>query len=229
MSGESTPVYVQHGRIRLALHTLRESANGWPLLLLHGLGEHSPEGVSPDIAGWNGSIYALDFTGHGASDSPVGGGYSAEVLMADVDTALSLLGPCTVLGRGLGGYIALLIAGARPSLVRGVIIDDGIGIVGGGGSPGSIHLDVPNRLASNDGSPDPYALLEMSSDIRPADYAATFAFATAQATPNRVAVAVVTRARPAWLAGLVDQYGVEVMPLADALAVFAGTDHNLEP
>lgn len=229
MKSQTNPTYLQHGRVRLALHTLRESTGGWPLLLLHGLGERSPEGVPLDIAGWNGAIYALDFTGHGASDLPIGGGYSAEVLMADVDTALSHLGPCTVLGRGLGGYIALLIAGARPTLVRGAIIDDGIGIMGGGSSPGSIHLDVANRLVADDNSPDPYALLEMSSDIRPADYAATYAFAASQSTPNRVAIAVVTRSRPAWLASLLDQYGIEAMPLTDALAVFGGADYGGVP
>ncbi len=226
MSAGSSVSYVQHGRIRLALHTLRESTAGWPLLLLHGLGERSPEGVGLDIAGWNGPIFALDFTGHGASESPTGGGYSAEVLMADVDTALSRLGPCTILGRGLGGYIALLISGARPALVRGAIIDDGIGILGGGGSPGSIHLDVPNRLVDGPGAPDPYVLLEMSSDIRPADYAATYAFAAAQATSNRIAIAVVTRARPSWLVGILDQFGVELLSLTDALAVFAGAEYH---
>jgi pimeloyl-ACP methyl ester carboxylesterase len=39
--------------------------------------------------------------------------------MADVDIALRHLGEATVLGRGLGGYVAFLIAGARPTLVRG--------------------------------------------------------------------------------------------------------------
>jgi pimeloyl-ACP methyl ester carboxylesterase len=215
---------LQHGRISLALHHLRESEHGWPLLLLHGLGEHSPDAVGLDIAGWTGSIYALDFTGHGDSQNPAGGGYSAEILMADVDTALTALGPCTVLGRGLGGYIALLIAGARPSLVRGAIIDDGLGLMGGGGSPGSIHLDMPNRLTSPDreSTPDPYALLEMSSDIRPADYASSYAFAASQGTENRVSVAVVAKVRPAWLSAIVDQFGVEEMPLTDALAAFAG-------
>ena len=37
--------------------------------------------------GWPGPVYGLDFTGHGASTVPVGGGYSAEMLLADADTA----------------------------------------------------------------------------------------------------------------------------------------------
>ena len=63
---------------------------------------------------WPGPVWALDFTGHGASTVPRGGGYTAEVLMADADAALAHLGPATVLGRGLGAYVALLLAGARP-------------------------------------------------------------------------------------------------------------------
>ena len=55
--------------------------------------------------------------------------------MGDVDAALAHLGPSTVLGRGLGAYIALLIAGARPDLVRGAVLADGPGLVGGGREP----------------------------------------------------------------------------------------------
>jgi hypothetical protein len=62
----------------------------------------------------------------------------------------------------------------------------------------------------------------MSSDIRPADYASSFAFAASQGTQSRVSVAVVAKVRPTWLSGIVDQFGVEEMPLTDALAVFAG-------
>ena len=47
-------------------------------------------------------VWALDFTGHGASSMPVGGGYFCELLMADVDAALAHLGPTTLYGRGLG-------------------------------------------------------------------------------------------------------------------------------
>ena len=78
--------FLQHSRISLALHRLRD-APGRPLLLLHGLGEQSP-GECPDFAAaWPGPVHALDFTGHGASTVPVGGGYTAEVLLADADTA----------------------------------------------------------------------------------------------------------------------------------------------
>src|SRR5688572_14199327 len=114
---------LKHNRIELALHRLR-AGQGRALLLLHGLGERSPELVPEELAGWPGPIHALDFTGHGASTVPRGGGYTCELLMADADVALARLGEATVVGRGLGAYIALLIAGGRPEQVRGAVLRD---------------------------------------------------------------------------------------------------------
>ena len=87
-----------------------------PLLLLHGLGERSRCHV---FAGWPGPVYGLDFTGHGASTIPAGGGYSAEILLADADAAVRHLGEVTVAGRGLGAYVALLLAGPARAVVVG--------------------------------------------------------------------------------------------------------------
>src|SRR5437667_11101101 len=122
--------HIRHANVELALHTLRDGS-GRPLLLLHGLGERSPHQAPDSTAAWSGPVLALDFTGHGDSSVPSGGGYSAELLMADVDVTLAEIGEATLLGRGLGAYIAVLIAGARPSLVRGAILDDGPGLFGG--------------------------------------------------------------------------------------------------
>ena len=107
-------VTLHHNRISLALHPLREGA-GRPLLALHGLGERSPAGSPTTWRPGPAPVWALDFTGHGDSSIPAGGGYYAEVLMADADAALAHLGPSTVYGRGLGAYVALLVAGAGPS------------------------------------------------------------------------------------------------------------------
>ena len=99
-------VTLQHNRIELALHQLRPATGeGRPLLLLHGLGECSPTSVPHDVESWPGSIWGLDFTGHGESTIPVGGGYSAEVLLGDVDAAINHLGTVTLVGRGLGGTL----------------------------------------------------------------------------------------------------------------------------
>ncbi|MEY3806352.1 MAG: hypothetical protein RIR69_1164, partial [Actinomycetota bacterium] len=83
-------VFLQHNRITLALHHIREG-DGRALLLLHGLGEDAAAMNSLHVA-WSGPIWALDFTGHGQSTVPRGGGYSAEILMADVDIALRHIG-----------------------------------------------------------------------------------------------------------------------------------------
>src|ERR671919_2352547 len=132
-------ITVRHNRIELALHRLRDGADhdggARPLLHLHGLGERSPAAMPDELTGWPGPVWGLDFTGHGASTVPVGGGYFCELLMADVDAALAHLGEATLYGRGLGAYVALLTAGARPELVRGAILDDGPGLTGGGGEP----------------------------------------------------------------------------------------------
>ncbi|MBV9933642.1 MAG: alpha/beta hydrolase, partial [Actinobacteria bacterium] len=44
---------LRHGKVDLALHELR-AGTGRPLLLLHGLGERSPEKVPADVEAWNG-------------------------------------------------------------------------------------------------------------------------------------------------------------------------------
>ena len=108
-------VMLQHNKITLALHEVRPGT-GRPLLFLHGLGE-SAAMMSTLSVDWAGPVWALDFTGHGESSVPAGGGYSSEILMADADIALRHIGEATVVGRGLGAYIAFLIAGARPTTV----------------------------------------------------------------------------------------------------------------
>ena len=161
-----TTEFVAHAHVRLALHRLRDG-DGGTLLVLHGLGERTPAALPRHLAAWPGPVHGLDFTGHGASTVPAGGGYTAEVLMADADAALAHLGPCTVVGRGLGGYVALLVAGAR-----GAVVTDGPGLSGGGSGPSSSAPAFPDPGAS--GPPDPYALAELARDVRPPDYATSF-------------------------------------------------------
>ena len=214
----STLVRLRHNRIELALHRLR-TGEGRPLLMLHGLGERSPERAPSFLVRWPGPIHALDFTGHGESTVPASGGYTAEVLMADADVALDHLGGATVYGRGLGAYVALMLAGARPTMVHGAVLDDGPGLAGGGPSPGSpllarISSDVPRP-------PDPYALAEMSSDVRPPDYAATFVRQAVHFGTLEPCIAVSARVRPPWLSTVVGEFGVVEESVAEALTRFA--------
>ena len=136
-----TATSILHGRVALALHELR-AGHGRPLLLLHALGERTPSTVPALYDAWPGPVHGLDFTGHGASTLPKGGGYTCEMLMADADAALGALGEATVVGRGIGAYVAVLLAGARPTAVRGAILRDGPGLVGGGITPTSPHVAV---------------------------------------------------------------------------------------
>jgi pimeloyl-ACP methyl ester carboxylesterase len=211
-------ITLRHNKIDLALHELRPST-GPALLLLHGLGEHSPKDVPAWAASWPGAVWALDFTGHGASTIPVGGGYGAEVLMGDADAALEHIGPATVLGRGLGGYVAMLTAGARYDVVRGTIIADGPGLFGGPSGPTSpVLVTVPPGIA---GPPDPFAMLELSRDIRPPDYALSFARAAVEHSDLDSPLTVSAMGRPTWLAAVMEDLLLERTSVEDALAAYS--------
>ncbi|HMO94921.1 MAG TPA: hypothetical protein PKD27_02305 [Tepidiformaceae bacterium] len=203
-------VFLLHNRVKLALHTLREG-EGRALLHLHALGERSPESVPTDLEAWPGPIFALDFTGHGASTVPGGGGDTAEVLMGDADAALNRIGEATVGGRGLGADIA------SPDPVRGAILCDGAGLVGGGERPGPIAVrGVPGKSTS----PDPFALVELSSDLRPAEYVTRFVEIAVANSTLAEPISVAARARPDWLAAVVARKGVRVEGVEEALGRF---------
>jgi pimeloyl-ACP methyl ester carboxylesterase len=212
--------WLRHNRIELALHRIAEGSDpvARPLLLLHGLGEATPA-VPPVGVDWPGPVLGLDFTGHGRSTVPDGGGYTSEILVADVDAVLAEVGSVTVLGRGLGAYIGLLIAAARPELVRGVVLSDGPGLVGGGVHPGSPTLPYPP--AAPPGSPDPFALSELSRDVRPADYAQTFVRFVVEGSdlPQPLWVAAVVR--PEWLEAVAAEPGVGRGTVPAGLARYA--------
>ena len=213
-------IHLQHNRITLALHEVR-SGTGRPLLLLHGLGENAQAMCDVPVQ-WNGPVWALDFTGHGESTVPHGGGYSAEILMADVDVALRHLGEATILGRGLGGYVAFLIAGARPQLVKGVVIADGPGLSGG-----AIHATSSSEITSagirTGTAPDPWALIELSRDARPPNYAVTFTRLSVKASPIDEPIAVTTRVTPPWIEAIRAEPGVLTgVTVNEALEIYAG-------
>ncbi len=214
------PMWLHHYVTRLALHPLRErSDEGHPLLLLHGLGEQTGTEVPAVAAQWPGAVFGLDFTGHGQSTVPVGGGYTAEVLLGDADAALARIGPCTVLGRGIGAYIALMIAGARPSLVRGAVLVDGPGLSGGAIGPSSIPIVRPPQ--GHVGPPDPWALVELARDPRPPDYATTYARLAVQHSSVEPAIAMCCVFQPPWLAAVAAEPGVVTMTVPEALAHYA--------
>lgn len=212
-----TTEFLTHNKVQLALHRLRDGS-GRALLLLHGLGEQSPT-TSPEWAqAWPGPVFALDFTGHGVSTVPMGGGYSAETMLADADIALAHVGEATVVGRGLGAYVALMLAGARPELVRGAVLCDGPGLWGGSTGPTSTSfhsVDPPYD------APDPNALIDLSRDLRPPDYAALFVRLALEHAGAADPIAVAAIVRPPWLAAAVGEVGVVTCSLTDALELYA--------
>ncbi|MEO5900628.1 MAG: alpha/beta hydrolase, partial [Ilumatobacteraceae bacterium] len=199
--------YLTHNKITLALHHLRRGP-GRPLLLLHGLGETSPTSPPPWAYAWQGPIAALDFTGHGHSTVPTGGGYSAEIMLGDADIALAALagdtGTITVVGRGLGAYIALMLAGARSKQVHGAILCDGVGLTGGATGPTSGSFV---QLEPRAEPPDPYALFELSRDLRPPDYATHFVNLALEDSGLDEPIAVCAINRPKWLSAVVEEVG----------------------
>ncbi len=206
-----------HNKVQLALHHLSEG-EGRPLLLLHGLGEASPDRVPSWAAAWPGPVVALDFAGHGRSTIPSGGGYSAETVMADADAAVAALGEVTIVGRGLGAYVALMLAGARAATVRGAVLGDGPGLAGGAIGPTSqSFVTLPPR----DSPPDPYALFELSRDLRPPDYATLFVRLAVEGSGIDEPIIVSAVVRPPWLEAVVGELGVGQASLTDALATYA--------
>jgi pimeloyl-ACP methyl ester carboxylesterase len=214
-------IKLTHGRITLALHELRATANGPALLLLHALGLRSPDEAPPDLEGWPGPIHALDFTGHGDSTSPKGGGYTPELLMGDVDAAINHIGSdgVVLLGHGLGAYVALLASAARFDAVRGAILCDGPGLSGGGPAPGTPTLVRVDESAPV--PPDPFALAELSKDVRPPDYAVDFVRLVLAHTQNPNPIAVCAKARPEWLSAVLDELGAAPVTIAEALRLFS--------
>jgi pimeloyl-ACP methyl ester carboxylesterase len=126
------------------------------------------------------------------------------MLLGDADAALGHLGSATVLGRGLGAYIALLLSGARAAQVAGAVLVDGPGINGGGSGPTGAALARP--ATDQAGAPDPFALLELARDVRPPDYAMTFVHLALSGSPAADPITVAAMAArlaspcagPAW-------------------------------
>ncbi|HKA85846.1 MAG TPA: hypothetical protein VKD21_18410, partial [Acidimicrobiales bacterium] len=73
------------------------------------------------------------------------------------------------------------------------------------------------------GPPDPYALFELSHDVRPADYATTYARQAATLSGLDVALAVCARVRPPWLAAVAEEPGVRALDRTEAVGLFTSS------
>ncbi len=227
---------VQHGRVQLSVRCANaetepgaESASAPKLLLLHELlGSSDDWGALEPL--WPGEVFALDFCGHGASDWLPGRGYTPELFVADADCVLATLadeGTVRVAGAGMGAYVGLLLAGARPDRIHAALLLPGRGFAGGGPLPRHddvaareawlAGIDTPERKPGEPG-PDPL-VARCDGDIRPVDYAEAFAEAIAGA--NRRLLVGSTAERPAWLTAAMASGGVADAPDDPASALRA--------
>jgi pimeloyl-ACP methyl ester carboxylesterase len=215
-----TTTHLRRGSVRVALHAYRDQA-GPPLLLLHGLGRQSPSHIPRVVARWPGPVFGLDFTGHGGSDVPVGGGYTPEALLVDVDVAVAHIGRAAVLGRGLGAYVALLFAGSRPTQAAGTILASGPGLgrASGRGLASTVGPQAwpPGAPAGAPIPPDPLALAELSTDLRPPGYARALAAAAMASTGDRGPLVVTAANKPRWLEAVAAVDGVRTMTMPEAV------------
>ena len=113
--------------------------------------------------------------------------------------------------------VALMLAGARPQQVRGAVLCDGPGLAGGAIGPTSQSFVT---LTASSHPPDPYALFELSRDLRPPDYATLFVRMAVESSGLDEPVAVAAVVRPPWLAAVVDEIGVTTCSVSDALAMY---------
>jgi hypothetical protein len=106
--------------------------------------------------------------------------------------------------------------------VRGAILRDGPGMAGGGSRPSTPHIAWVDP--SLEGPPDPFALMELSRDLRPPDYATSFVRQATHLSGLARPITVCATERPSWLNAVVEEPGVETTSLAVALGYYAAVE-----
>jgi pimeloyl-ACP methyl ester carboxylesterase len=107
---------------------------GPPLLFLHGGPGFSDYGemLAPEVAGW----HAIRYQQRGLRPSSVDGPFTVDQHLADAVAVLAARGAgrVVVLGHSFGVHLALQLALAQPDRVAGLVLVDGLGIIGDGGA-----------------------------------------------------------------------------------------------
>ena len=104
--------------------------------------------------------------------------------------------------------------------MRGAVLADGPGLAGGGENPGSVYL--PPLMPADGTTPDPWALTDLSRDLRPGDYATAYVRLALQFSGLDTPVSLAARFRPPWVAAVAAEPGVRECSVPDALAAYAG-------
>ncbi len=129
---QSNYVLTPEGRVHYYEAEPRIPGGGIPLVLVHGLADHS-ESWAPMLkrlkrAGFH--VYAPDLLGYGRSPHPQTSNYSIatqEKFVADFIQALGLQKP-DIGGWSMGGWITLRLALDHPEMVNRVVIYDSAGL-----------------------------------------------------------------------------------------------------
>src|SRR5271168_4535779 len=103
-------------------------ASGAPdVLMLHGGGLHAHTfDLTGNLLRRHARCLALDLRGHGDSDWVEPSRYGSEAICDDIDAVIAALNleNVVVLGHSLGGMCAMVWAGRRPTVLRGLIVVD---------------------------------------------------------------------------------------------------------
>jgi pimeloyl-ACP methyl ester carboxylesterase len=111
----------------LVLQLYEWSAEGTPLLLLHGFGNdsHVWYDFAPEVAPYYRTL-ALDQRGHGDSDRDPERRYDHVSMARDVEAVCEGLGleRLVLVGHSMGGRVAMRFAGRNPQKVAGLVLVD---------------------------------------------------------------------------------------------------------
>ncbi len=121
----------------------RETGKGPAVLFLHGGPGMTDYGrmLGPEVADWR----FLSFQQRGISPSATSGPFTLEQHVADATAVLDARGVrrAIVMGHSFGAHLALHMAVSRPDRVAALVLVDGLGVIGDGGS-----ADVGAALAA---------------------------------------------------------------------------------
>jgi proline iminopeptidase len=110
-----------------------ETGDGPALLFLHGGPGLDDYGrlISPEAAGWR----FVSFQQRGLTPSTTAGPFTMEQHCADAEAVLTARGidRAVVVGHSFGAYLALHLAVSYPERVNGLLLIDGLGVIGDGG------------------------------------------------------------------------------------------------
>ena len=198
---------LRHGKIDLALHHLRSGPAGRRrphaaaaprsrrIVTRFGAAgarpagrARSPRWTSPGTAGRR---------------CRTGGGYTAELLLADADVALGALTgddparPVTVVGSG-PRRLHRVAVGRQPARSR-ARCDPHRRAWPRRWADRADVAELLLALTTDGSTPDPYALVELGRDLRPPDYAASFVRLALSGSPLDEPIAVCAVIRPEWL------------------------------